>query len=74
MDDRIGKLILVKSKGLPDDVKLGFQVGLGEGRIGWVAEHKVSMDVDDYIRELERMPGGNGNGHGGGSSGEGSGG
>ena len=31
--------------------------------------------VDDYIRELERMPGGNGNGngHGGGSSGEGSG-
>ena len=52
MDDRIGKLILVKSKGVPEDVKLGHQVGLGEGRIGWVAEHKVPMEVDDFIREM----------------------
>lgn len=52
IDDRAKKLILVQQKGLADDIKIGFQVSLGEGRIGWVAEHMIPMDVNDFIREM----------------------
>jgi len=52
VDERVNKLILVQQRGLPEDVKLGFQVAVGEGRIGWVAQHKVPMDVNDFIREM----------------------
>jgi diguanylate cyclase (GGDEF)-like protein len=52
LDDRVNKLILMQQRGLSEDVKLGFQIDVGEGRIGWVAEHKVPMDVNDFIREM----------------------
>jgi diguanylate cyclase (GGDEF)-like protein len=54
LDDRVNTLILVQQKGLSEDIKLGFQVGIGEGRIGWVAQHKVPMDVNDFIREMRQ--------------------
>jgi diguanylate cyclase (GGDEF)-like protein len=54
VDERVNSLILVQQKGLTDDIKLGFQVKVGEGRIGWVAEHKVPMDVNDFIREMRQ--------------------
>ena len=52
LDERAAKLILVQQKGLAEDIKIGFQVDIGEGRIGWVAEHKVPMDINDFIREM----------------------
>jgi diguanylate cyclase (GGDEF)-like protein len=54
LDDRVNALILVQQRGLADDVKIGFQVNLGEGRIGWVAQHKVPMDTNDFIREMRQ--------------------
>lgn len=54
LDDRVNTLILVQQKGLPEDVKLGFQVAIGQGRIGWVAQHRVPMDVNDFIREMRQ--------------------
>ncbi len=52
VDEKVKKLILVAQKGLAEDVKIGFQVNMAEGRIGWVAEHRVPMDVNDFIREM----------------------
>jgi diguanylate cyclase (GGDEF)-like protein len=52
VDERVNKMILVAQKGLPDEVKIGHQINMAEGRIGWVAEHKVPMDVNDFIREM----------------------
>jgi len=52
MDDRVNKLYLAQQRGLSEDVNLRFEVNLGEGRIGYVAEHKVAMDVNDFIREM----------------------
>ncbi len=54
LDDRVNALILVQQRGLAEDVKVGFQVKMGEGRIGWIAEHKVPMDTDDFIREMRQ--------------------
>jgi diguanylate cyclase (GGDEF)-like protein len=54
LDDRVNTLILVQQKGLSEDIRLGFQVGIGEGRIGWVAQHKVPMDINDFIREMRQ--------------------
>ena len=54
LDERVNTLILVQQRGLPEDVKIGFQVKMGEGRIGWVAEHKVPMDTNDFIREMRQ--------------------
>ncbi|MEK7798357.1 MAG: GAF domain-containing protein, partial [Acidobacteriota bacterium] len=54
LDDRVNTLILVQQRGLAEDVKIGFQVKMGEGRIGWVAEHKVPMDTNDFIREMRQ--------------------
>jgi diguanylate cyclase (GGDEF)-like protein len=51
-DPRVNKLFLSHQKGLAEDVTLRFEVGLGEGRIGWVAAHKVAMDVNDFIQEM----------------------
>jgi len=53
-DDRAQKLILVQQKGLAEEIKIGFQLTPGEGRIGWVAEHKVPMDTNDFIREMRQ--------------------
>ncbi|MFQ5878534.1 MAG: diguanylate cyclase [Acidobacteriota bacterium] len=52
LDARVNKLFMVHQVGLPEDFKLRFQVDVGEGRIGWVAEHKVAMDTNDFIREM----------------------
>ncbi|HEU4402200.1 MAG TPA: sensor domain-containing diguanylate cyclase [Candidatus Polarisedimenticolia bacterium] len=52
LDEKVNKLILNAQRGRADDVKIGFQVDPGEGRIGWVAEHKVPMEVNDFIREM----------------------
>ena len=54
LDDRVNTLILVQKHGLSEDVKIGFPVNMGEGRIGWVAEHKVPMDTNDFIREMRQ--------------------
>ena len=54
LDEKVNKLILQQQRGLADDVKIGFQVQMGEGRIGWVAEHKVPMDTNDFIREMRQ--------------------
>jgi len=54
LDERVNTLILVQQRGLAEDVKIGFQVKMGEGRIGWVAEHKVPMDTNDFIREMRQ--------------------
>jgi diguanylate cyclase (GGDEF)-like protein len=51
-DPRVDKLFLSHQKGLSEDVTMRFEIGLGEGRIGWVAEHKVAMDVNDFIQEM----------------------
>ncbi len=54
LDERVNTLILVQQRGLAEDVKIGFQVKMGEGRIGWVAQHKVPMDTNDFIREMRQ--------------------
>src|SRR2546422_574309 len=54
LDDRVKTLVLVQQRGLAEDVKIGFQVKMGEGRIGWIAEHKVPMDTNDFIREMRQ--------------------
>jgi len=54
LDDRVNTLILVQQRGLAEDVQIGFQVNMGQGRIGWVAEHKVPMDTNDFIREMRQ--------------------
>src|SRR5437867_2954860 len=54
LDERVNTLILVQQRGLAEDVKVGFQVKMGEGRIGWVAQHKVPMDTNDFIREMRQ--------------------
>jgi len=57
LDERVDTLILVQQRGLAEDVKIGFQVKMGEGRIGWVAQHKVPMDTSDFIREMRQSGG-----------------
>ena len=58
LEERLGKFALVRQMGLPSDFANGCQVGYGEGRIGWVAQHGMVMDVDDFIRE-KRLTGAN---------------
>jgi diguanylate cyclase (GGDEF)-like protein len=42
------KLVLLVGSGLPHTVSPGAQVEYGEGRIGYVAQHKVPMDEADF--------------------------
>ena len=51
-DPKVNRLYLAQQKGLSEDVPLRFEVRRGEGRIGWVAEHGVEMEVNDFIREM----------------------
>jgi diguanylate cyclase (GGDEF)-like protein len=51
LEERVGKFALVSHVGLPPEYSKGFEVGYGEGRIGWVAQHRLAMDLDDFIRE-----------------------
>ena len=45
---RTGELILADSKGVALPSKGTLAVRMSEGRIGWVAEHKVAMQTDDF--------------------------
>jgi diguanylate cyclase (GGDEF)-like protein len=58
VQEQAGKFALVRQMGLPSEFTKGIQVDYGEGRIGWVAQHGISMDVDDFIRE-KRLTGAN---------------
>ena len=50
--EKNNSLILVCQKGLGEDANPRQLVAMGEGRIGWVARHHMTMDVDDFIREI----------------------
>ena len=51
-DEKSEVLTLVHEKGAGADLKSGMQIRFGEGRVGWVAEHRVTMTVDDFIQEM----------------------
>jgi diguanylate cyclase (GGDEF)-like protein len=51
LEERIAKLALVRHKGLPAGFPSSFTAEIGEGRIGLVAQHGITMDTDDFIRE-----------------------
>ena len=51
-DEKSEVLTLVHEKGASADLKSGMQIRFGEGRVGWVAEHRVTMTVDDFIQEM----------------------
>ncbi|HKQ97203.1 MAG TPA: sensor domain-containing diguanylate cyclase [Candidatus Polarisedimenticolia bacterium] len=51
LEERLGKMALVKQMGLPPDFPKTFLIAPGEGRIGWVAQSGMAMDTDDFIRE-----------------------
>lgn len=46
-------LHLVAQKGFTarSEVAAGLQVAYGEGRVGWVAQHRVTMDSNDFANE-----------------------
>ncbi len=52
LDPKVNKLFLAHQKGLSEDVQMRYEIAPGEGRIGWVAQHRVAMDVNDFIREM----------------------
>lgn len=58
LEERINKMALVKQVGLPGDTARQVQFDFGEGRLGWVAQNGVAMDLDDFIRE-KRLTGAN---------------
>lgn len=58
LEERINKMALVKQVGLPGDAARQVQFDFGEGRLGWVAQNGVAMDLDDFIRE-KRLTGAN---------------
>jgi diguanylate cyclase (GGDEF)-like protein len=58
LEERINKMALVKQVGLPAESIRQVQFEFGEGRLGWVAQNGVAMDLDDFIRE-KRLTGAN---------------
>lgn len=54
MDKSTGVLKLVQQKGAAEQLKRGMEVPLGEGRIGYVGEHKITMGTEDFIREMRQ--------------------
>jgi diguanylate cyclase (GGDEF)-like protein len=58
LEERINKMALVRQVGLPADSVRQVQFDFGEGRLGWVAQNGVAMDLDDFIRE-KRLTGAN---------------
>jgi len=53
-----GSVILKESKGIGKQSGPWKEVRVGEGKVGWVAEHKTAMDQEDFVREM-RMGGTN---------------
>jgi diguanylate cyclase (GGDEF)-like protein len=47
-DRKVNKLVLHAQKGF-DSNSRRIQVGFGEGRIGWVAQHQTAMSTQDFI-------------------------
>jgi len=47
-----GKLILKEAKNAPKDLGKSREVSIGEGKIGWVAQEKSTMDQEDFVREM----------------------
>jgi len=54
MDKSTGVMKLVQQKGAAEQLNRGMAVPLGEGRIGYVGEHKVTMATDDFIRDMQQ--------------------
>jgi diguanylate cyclase (GGDEF)-like protein len=47
--ERGGKsLSLATGSGIPENLRTGLRVKVGEGRIGWVCEHQVAMTSEDF--------------------------
>lgn len=46
-----GKLILKEAKNAPKDLGIR-EIPFREGKIGWVAQHKTTMDQEDFVREM----------------------
>jgi len=46
-------LILAAEKGLIEEVKLGYEVAVGEGRIGLVAQKRMTMSESDFQTETK---------------------
>jgi len=47
-----GKLILKEAKSPPKDLGTSREISIGEGKIGWVAQMKTTMDQEDFVREM----------------------
>lgn len=47
-EQRAAELYLAESKGVTLPSRGTLKVRVGEGRIGWVAEHQVTMELDDF--------------------------
>ena len=45
---RPGELYLAESRGLAPTVPGQLKIKVGEGRIGWIAEHQVTMEIDEF--------------------------
>jgi diguanylate cyclase (GGDEF)-like protein len=48
---RGGSLVLASAQGVSGALSAGDRVRIGEGRIGWVAEHLVSMATEDFLAQ-----------------------
>jgi diguanylate cyclase (GGDEF)-like protein len=47
-----GRLILKESKNGPKSVGTVREIPMGEGKIGWVAQERTTMDQEDFVREM----------------------
>jgi diguanylate cyclase (GGDEF)-like protein len=45
------RLVLASSQGLPEDLTPGTEVEVGQGRVGYVAEHRLAMDAVDFTSQ-----------------------
>ncbi len=52
VDRNSGSLFLKESKGILQDRGNWREVRPGDGKIGWVARHKIAMDQEDFVREM----------------------
>lgn len=48
-DRKVNQLILHGQKGFDERAGRSFQIPIGQGRIGWVAQHQTTMDTQDFL-------------------------
>lgn len=48
-DKRVNQLILRSQRGYDQRVGRNFKIPVGEGKIGWVAQHQTAMSTQDFI-------------------------